>query len=78
MAWVYVLQGSSGRLYVGATENLQQRLNQHQAGLVHTTRRMGTLTLVGTKEFPTMSEALDFERFLKAKKNPARVKWHIT
>jgi predicted GIY-YIG superfamily endonuclease len=56
MTWVYVLRGEAGRLYVGSTENLEQRLRQHHAGLVHTTKRMGRLELVGVRTFATIED----------------------
>ncbi len=70
MAWVYILQGSTGRHYIGSTVNLERRLEEHRRGHTHTTRRLGELTLVAAKEVSTLSEARQIERMLKAKKNP--------
>ena len=70
MAWVYILQGSTGRHYIGSTVVLDQRLKQHRRGHTHTTRRLGELTLAAAKEVGTLSEARQIERRLKAKKNP--------
>jgi len=40
MAWVYILRGASQRHYFGATNRLNQRVNEHELGSNHTTRRL--------------------------------------
>jgi predicted GIY-YIG superfamily endonuclease len=40
MAWVYILHADR-RYYIGATENLERRLEVHKRGSNHTTRRFG-------------------------------------
>jgi predicted GIY-YIG superfamily endonuclease len=62
MAWAYILRGSSGRRYFGSTTDLQRRLQQHQDGYTHSTRRLGTLELEASLELPTLEEARDLER----------------
>ena len=70
MPWVYIVRGDR-RYYIGATENLQQRMAEHQRGSNHTTRRFGRqIELVIAKELPSMVEARKLERTLKRKKNP--------
>ena len=71
MAWVYILRGSSGRHYVGSTTDLNRRIQQHQSGHTHTTRRQGTnLEIIATRKLPTLQEARMLEREMKRKKNP--------
>ena len=71
MAWVYILRGSSGRHYVGSTDNLEQRLLEHRRGSNHTTRRFGgSIELVVCKQLPSMTEARKLESTLKRKRNP--------
>jgi putative endonuclease len=70
MAWVYILCSSSGRYYIGSTENLERRLREHKRGSNHTTHRLGELTLVAAKEMPSIAEARGLEIHLKKKKNP--------
>ena len=70
MAWVYILRGSSGRHYLGSTPDLGARLAQHRRGHTHTTKRIGEFQIVAQREYSTLKEARDTERFLKAKKNP--------
>jgi predicted GIY-YIG superfamily endonuclease len=70
MAWVYILRGDR-RHYIGATDNLQRRITEHERGSNHTTHRFGTqVELVVAKELPSMVDARKLERILKRKKNP--------
>jgi predicted GIY-YIG superfamily endonuclease len=71
MAWIYILRGSSGRHYIGSTENLARRLEEHQRGSNHTSRRLGgNLALVITHEVADIVQARLIERALKRKKKP--------
>jgi predicted GIY-YIG superfamily endonuclease len=71
MAWVYILRGSSGRFYIGSTENLARRLDEHRRGSNHTTRRLGgELELVISRVVEDAAEARRIELALKRKKNP--------
>ena len=71
---VYLLQGGSGRNYIGMTSNLERRLAQHREGHTYTTRRLGgDLQLLASKDYATRREAAAAERKLKAWKNPAKV-----
>ena len=71
MAWVYILHGSSGRYYIGSTEDLTRRLAEHRRGSNHTTRRLGSkLELVISKTVDGVMEARQIELALKRKKNP--------
>ena len=70
MAWVYILRGGR-RYYIGATDNLDRRMAEHQRGSNHTTHRFGAkLELVGAKQLPSMIEARPLDLQLKRKKNP--------
>jgi len=40
MAWVYILRGGQ-RYYIGATDNLDRRVVEHQRESNHTTYRFG-------------------------------------
>ena len=71
MAWVYVLQGSSGRYYIGSTTDLPRRLEQHRHGHTYSTPRLGvTLELVASLELGALADARELERRMKRKKNP--------
>ena len=78
MAWVYLLRGTTGRYYIGATEDLGARVLRHNSGLVWSSKRLGLpLELVASREYPSMAEALREERRLKRWKNPRRVNEHL-
>lgn len=64
--YVYVLQsGTDNNLYTGYTKNLQTRLNQHQKGMVESTKRRRPLTLVYWEGCLNQKDALQREKYLK-------------
>ena len=66
MFYVYVLRSdSTGRLYIGQTKNLANRISDHNSGLARYTRSRGPWTLVHTEEYETRGEAMTRERQLK-------------
>ena len=70
MAWVYILRGTC-RHYIGATDNLERRITQHERGSNHTAHRLGSrIKLIVAKEVSSMTEARKLELILKRKKNP--------
>ncbi len=75
---VYVLQSeASGRLYIGQTQSLERRLAEHAAGQTKSTRGRGPWQLIYQCDFPTRSEAMQYERRLKSWENPTRILEHI-
>ena len=68
MAFVtYILQCSDGSFYTGHTDNLEQRLNQHQTGDIagcYTVKRR-PVVLKWCQEFSTREEAFQAERQIK-------------
>ncbi len=63
---VYVLQSDrTGNLYIGQTENLAKRLDEHNQGISRYTKGRGPWTLVYSEERSTRSEAMIRERQLK-------------
>ncbi len=70
-----MLQGTSGRYYIGATRDVEARLMKHNSGLVYSSKRLGLpLVLIASREFDSMAEALQTERKLKKWKNPSRAR----
>jgi predicted GIY-YIG superfamily endonuclease len=65
MFTVYVLRCSDGSLYVGQTDNLQDRLLRHERGNVRWTKGRLPVELVHREEFSTRTEALRREKALK-------------
>jgi putative endonuclease len=77
--WVYLLRGSSGRHYIGQTNDLDARLRQHRSGQTHKTVRLGdTIELVAAKEYSSRTLAIRDERRLKAWKNPTKAITYLT
>ncbi|HMP84778.1 MAG TPA: GIY-YIG nuclease family protein [Verrucomicrobiota bacterium] len=71
MPWVYMLRGTSGRHYIGSTNDLNRRLEEHRRGNTHSTQRLGDkLELVAALKVATLEEARALERQMKGKKNP--------
>lgn len=66
MPVVYILQSQKRKLYyIGSTNNLQKRLNQHNSGRVRSTKSLLPLKLVLTESYKTYSEARKVESKLK-------------
>ena len=64
--WVYILECADGSYYVGHSDNLEERLQQHQAGTLggYTgTRR--PVRLAYAQDFPTREEAFAAEHQIK-------------
>jgi putative endonuclease len=70
MPGVYILQSeSSGRFYIGCTEDPRARLSEHTRGQTRSTRGRAPWLLVYQEQFRTCSEALARERQLKSWKS---------
>ncbi|HEX9722044.1 MAG TPA: GIY-YIG nuclease family protein [Candidatus Paceibacterota bacterium] len=67
-AYVYILQDTRGKFYIGSTNDLERRLNQHKRGHTYTTRRMETPILVFSQAYDTLKDARFVERKIKALK----------
>lgn len=67
--YVYILQCADGTLYTGYTNDLEQRLNQHNEGKegAKYTRSRRPCRLVYHEEYNSKTEALKREYFIKHK-----------
>ena len=66
MYYVYFLKSSKNNdLYIGSTENVENRLQRHNDGKVRSTQFYRPWKLLGQEEYLTRSEAVKRERFLK-------------
>jgi predicted GIY-YIG superfamily endonuclease len=81
--WSYMLKCGDGSYYTGHTDNLEQRIGQHQTGLIpgYTSQRLPVL-LVWSQDFATREEALSAElqvkRWSRTKKEAlVRGEWGI-
>jgi putative endonuclease len=74
-SYVYILESlSSGNWYYGFTEDIDQRLSDHQTNRSKFTRFKGPLKLIFKREFTNKTEALQFENYLKKSRNKTFIK----
>ncbi len=72
--FTYILNSESRNLlYIGSTNNLEDRLHRHNNNRNLYTKGKGPWVLIYSQSFDTRSEAVRLERFLKSKKEPKRV-----
>jgi putative endonuclease len=58
MAFVYILQSeSTGRFYVGSTDDLEKRISEHRRGKDLATRGRGPWKLVYQEQFEILADA---------------------
>ncbi|MEE9162462.1 MAG: GIY-YIG nuclease family protein, partial [Candidatus Neomarinimicrobiota bacterium] len=55
---VYILENPEGRIYIGQTNNLQDRLRRHNEGRSRYTRSNGPWQLVYSEVHPTRGHAV--------------------
>jgi len=65
---VYVIQNVAGRFYIGLSEDVAARLQQHNEGVSKWTRLRGPWKLVWQSTAVTLTEARKLEIFLKSQK----------
>jgi putative endonuclease len=71
MYQVYVLQNKKGQFYIGLSENVSVRLEQHNNRASKWTRARGPWELRWTSEPMSLSDARKFELLLKKQKGGA-------
>jgi len=64
-----LISESTGKLYIGQTNNLNARISRHNSNRNFTTKNKGPWRLLFSKEFNTRSEAMLYEKKLKSIKN---------
>ena len=78
MCWFYILRNiETDRYYVGSTNNLEKRLQQHKNGYTRTTRILMTYELVYSEKFDKINDARDREKKIKSYKSKKYIKWLI-
>ncbi len=66
MFYVYILKSKKdGKLYIGWTDKLEQRINEHNKGLVFSTKSRIPFELVYYEAYKSESDARERERNLK-------------
>jgi len=76
MHYVYILLSSKdNRFYIGSTDNLKIRYNQHNKGQVPATKHRLPLKLIYYEAFVEKVDAIQEEKFLKTGKGRERLKY---
>jgi putative endonuclease len=65
---VYVIQNAEGRFYIGLSEDIALRLDQHNSGVSKWTKHRGPWSLIWTSEAMSLTEARKLESLLKRQK----------
>ena len=67
VSYTYILQSETDpeRYYIGSTEDLRQRLKEHNAGKCAHTRKYGPWAIKSYFAFEKKETAREFERYLK-------------
>ena len=70
MAWVYIIESEkSGRYYIGSTQDLENRLREHNDGEVAATRYLRPLALVFSQQFENTGVARKVQHKLNTLKS---------
>jgi putative endonuclease len=70
MGYLYILQSQKNkRYYIGSTNDLERRLAEHNSGKTKSLRYLLPVTLVYSKNYPTLLDARAIERKLKSYKS---------
>ena len=66
---VYILLCANSRYYIGSTDDIDRRFDEHQRGLVKATRNILPVKLAFLQPCSTLTEAQKLEYKLKTKKS---------
>ena len=67
MFYVYILLNEAGtRTYTGVSDDVNKRLEEHNAGRVKSSRPYRPYKIIYTESFATLSEARQKEKFYKS------------
>ena len=66
MYFIYVLENSSGRWYIGQTDDIVRRLGRHNMNMVKSTKNYGPWNIVYSETCNTRREAMQREKYLKS------------
>ena len=79
--FVYVLINPQGDIYIGYTNDLARRLQQHNdpkfRGTLHTKRHSGPWRMIHSEEYATRAEAMGREKQLKTSRGRAWIRRNL-
>ena len=79
MYYVYVLKSKrNARMYVGRTEDLRRRFQEHRLGKVWTTFRMLPISLLFYEAFSSKADSIRRERYLKTSKGKSTLRMMLS
>ena len=74
MYYVYILENSAGKHYIGSCEDTAIRLKRHNQNSVRATKHKGPFRLIYQEEFGTRTEARKREKQIKRYKGNSNFK----
>ncbi len=66
MYYTYIIELRDRTYYHGSSDNLKQRLKEHQGGIVSSTKNLRPFKLIFYAAFSTKKKSIDFEKYLKS------------
>ena len=63
MYFVYILKCADNNLYIGCTENIDERMNRHDTGQVPATKPRLPVELISYMALADKYKAIDFEKY---------------
>jgi putative endonuclease len=76
--YLYILKGLTSKHYVGITNNLQRRLQEHASGATKGGQVIGKFELIHTETFADYLSARKREKFLKSGQGRKWIKENIS
>jgi putative endonuclease len=71
---VYILKSlKNNRFYIGSTNNLERRIEQHISGLSKYTKQILPVVLVFQQKYPLLNQARKIEHWLKKQKSSSLI-----
>ena len=77
MHYVYILKCVDGDLYIGCTENIDERIERHNRGYVPATKPRLPIELISYIALPEKYVAFELEKYLKSGSGRAFIKKHL-
>ena len=78
MHYVYVLKSKKdNNLYIGCTENLENRLEYHNSGKVKSTKHRVPFEIIFYEKYDNKYKAFEMERYYKTAKGKKELKLKI-
>ncbi|MBS3742242.1 MAG: GIY-YIG nuclease family protein [Candidatus Cloacimonetes bacterium] len=74
MYYLYILKNKKGSYYIGTTNNIIRRIQEHNNGKSKATKNRGPWNIVYTEKFRTRSQAMKREYYIKSQKSKKFIK----